>query len=85
MHAQASKKSNANAKRRAPQTAVTQADWVRRFADCLMLLHPNTVASVVARHVAATNPGDSELPPEEAALKFMFEQPMVDEAGIPRH
>ena len=85
MHAQASKKSNANAKRRAPQATITQADWVRRFADCLMLLHPSTVASVVARHVAATNPGDSELPPEEAALKFMFEQPLVDEAGIPRH
>ncbi len=83
MHAQASKKSNA--KRHGPQTAVTQADWVRRFADCLMLLHPNTVASVVARHVAANNPADSELSPEEAALKFMFEQPMVDDAGIPRH
>ena len=73
------------AKRRAPQPALTQGDWVRRFADCLMLLHPNTVASVVARHVVAHNPQDSELPPEEAALKFMFEQPLVDDVGLPRH
>jgi len=83
MHAQSSKKTPA--KQPAPQPAVTPAEWVRRFADCLMLLHPNTVASVVARHVAATNPRDSELPPEEAALKFMFEQPLVDEAGLPHH
>lgn len=84
MHAQtASKKSPA--KRRAPHAPIAQTEWVRRFADCLMLLHPNTVASVVARHVAAHNPQDSELPPEEAALKFMFEQPLIDETGIPQH
>lgn len=64
----------------APKAAESQADWLRRFADCLMLLHPNTVAAVVARHVAATSAGDSELPPEEAAMKFIFEQPMEDVA-----
>jgi hypothetical protein len=64
------------------QAALSQADWLHRFADCLMLLHPNNVAVAVARHVAATSPADSELPPEEAALKFMFEQPL-DEVGIP--
>lgn len=84
MHQQANSKKS-TVKRRAPHTPIAQAEWVRRFADCLMLLHPNTVASVVARHVAAHNPQDSELPPEEAAMKFMFEQPLVDEAVIPRH
>lgn len=69
--------------RHAAPASVSQADWIHRFADCLMLLHPNTVAAVVARHVAAHSPQDSELPPEEAAMKFIFEQPMDDE--VARH
>jgi hypothetical protein len=80
MRTQATKKARSTST--VPQSAATQTDWLCRFADCLMLLHPNTVAVAVARHVAATSPADSVLPPEEAALKFMFEQPM-DEVGIP--
>jgi hypothetical protein len=56
---------------------VSRAEWLRRFAECLLLLHPGTIATAVAKHVA-TSPQDSELEPEEAAMKFIFEQPLDD-------
>jgi hypothetical protein len=63
-----------------PSTALDtpKSDWLNRFADCLLLLHPGTIATAVAKHVAATSPQDSELEPEEAAMKFIFEQPIGD-------
>jgi hypothetical protein len=52
---------------------VPKAAWLRRFAECLMLLETRTIAMSAARHVAASCPEAFDQQPEEAAAKFMFE------------
>lgn len=54
--------------------SIHPADWNQRFADCLMLLQPRTIALTVARHVAATDPGACQLEPEDAAARYIFEE-----------
>lgn len=62
--------------------SIHPSDWTQRFADCLLLLQPRTIAVTVARHVAATDPVAYKLEPEEAAARFMFEEHEV-KAGEP--
>jgi hypothetical protein len=52
--------------------ALHSSEWIQRFADCLMLLQPRTIAVTTARYVAATRPDARRLKPEDAAAGFVF-------------
>jgi hypothetical protein len=54
-------------------STVPRATWLKRFAECLLLLEARTIAMSAARHVAASHPEACEQEPEEVAAKFVFE------------